>query len=62
MTLEFISKNKDGNYYIGYKVLVTRGIAGKNKKVEELLIVGIHKSKIKQYLEERGLDVNEIEF
>ena len=40
----FISKNKDGNYYVGIKVKVQRGIRGKTKsKVDELLIVGLNK-------------------
>lgn len=40
----FISRNKDGNYYVGIKVKVQRGIRGKTKgKVDELLIVGLNK-------------------
>ena len=40
----FISKNKDGNYYVGIKVKVQRGIRGKTTgKVDELLIIGLNK-------------------
>ena len=39
--IEFISRNKDGNYYVGYRINVSRGMHGKTKgHVDELIIVG----------------------
>ena len=53
---EFISKNKDGNYYIGFRVPVKRGIKGKTKAVvDELIIIGIHKDKMKDFCKEHGI-------
>lgn len=50
MKIEFISKNKDDNYYIGYKIPVKRGIKGKTKEtVNELIIIGINKNKFKDF-------------
>lgn len=60
MKIAFISTNQDGNYYIGYKVSVPRGIKGKKgSKAEELLIIGLHKSHIKQWLKDH---IDEMEF
>ena len=42
----FVSQNKDGNWYVGYKVKVKRGIRGKAKGfVNEVLIVGMNSQK-----------------
>ena len=50
MNLKFISKNKDGNYYIGYTIPVKRGIKGKTKAVvEELIIIGMNKNKFNDF-------------
>lgn len=50
MEIQFISKNKDGNYYIGFKQNVARGIRGKTRgHVDELIIVGMNKSKFKEF-------------
>lgn len=47
----FISKNKDGNYYVGIKVKVQRGIRGKTKgKVDELLIIGLNKKHFDKWI------------
>lgn len=49
----FISKNKDGNYYVGIKVKVQRGIRGKTKsKVDELLIVGLNKKYFEKWMKD----------
>lgn len=56
--IAFISQNQDGNWYIGYKVKVQRGIKGKTKsKVDELLIVGIPESKFDDFCKREGLHV-----
>lgn len=61
MDIKWISKNDDGNYYIGYQVEVSRGIRGKTKgKVDEVIIVGLHKSKLKSFCEAHSLDYNMI--
>lgn len=55
--IEFISRNKDGNYYIGFKVPVKRGIRGKTKAVvEELIIVGMHKDKFKDFCKNNNIE------
>jgi len=60
--LQYITKNKDGNYYAIYKVKVQRGIKGKTKsKVDELLIVGIPKSKFKDFCKKHNINVIEEE-
>lgn len=54
--LAFVSKNKDGNYYFGFKVKVQRGIKGKTRsKVDELIIVGMSKEKAIKFAEERRI-------
>lgn len=54
--LAFISKNKDGNYYFGFKVKVQRGIRGKTKsKVDELIIVGMPKEKVADFCKKEGI-------
>lgn len=58
--IKFISKNKDGNYYIGYSVNAPRGMHGKDKgHVEELIIVGMNKSKFKDFCKREGIEINE---
>lgn len=59
MKIDFISRNKDGNWYVGYRVKVQRGIKGKNRsKVDELLIVGIPDSKFDAWCKAQGLVVH----
>lgn len=59
--IAFISQNQDGNWYIGYKVKVQRGIKGKTKsKVDELLIVGIPESKFDEFCKREGLRVEKV--
>lgn len=49
--LVFISTNKDGNFYFGFKIVAPRSINAKAKRsADELLIVGVPKSKIQSYL------------
>lgn len=61
MELQFISKNKDGNYYIGFKVPVKRGIRGKTKgKVDELVIVGVHRDQFPKWCKEHNIKYKEI--
>lgn len=56
MKIEFIVQNENGDYYVGYKHKVQRGIKGKTRsKVDELLIIGIPKSKFKDYCEKEGI-------
>lgn len=56
----FISTNKDGNFYIGYKIKVQRGIRGKTKsQVDELLIIGIPRKKFKKYMQD---NIDKMEF
>ena len=46
MRIKFITRNKNGDYYVGYTIPVKRGIKGKDKAiVDELLIMGVPKSK-----------------
>lgn len=48
--IAFITKNKDGNYYVGIKIKVKRGIKGKTKsKVDELLIIGMKKEAFEKW-------------
>ena len=56
--IAFISRNKDGNWYVGYKIKVQRGIKGKTKsKVDELLIIGIPNSKFDKWCKHNKLIV-----
>lgn len=56
MKLKFISKNKDGNYYVGFIVPVQRGIKGKTKsKVDEVMIIGIHRDYFPKWAKEHGI-------
>lgn len=57
MKLEFISKNKDGNYYIGYRVPVKRGIRGKEDTVDELVIIGMPKDRMEAFCQKHGIEV-----
>lgn len=44
MKVKFISKNKDGNYYVGYTIPVQRGMG--HQKVEELIVIGMNKENL----------------
>ena len=50
--LDSINRNENGDYYIIFKVpAVPRGLHGKSKShVDELLIVGVPKSKLDSFL------------
>lgn len=62
MTIEFVSKNKDGNFYIGYKVNVARGIRGKDKgHVDELIIIGLNKEKFQEFVIQHKEDFEDFE-
>ena len=55
--IEFVSRNKDGNYYVGFRVPVKRGIRGKTKAVvDELIIVGMHKDKFKDFCKKNNIE------
>ena len=61
MELQFISKNKDGNYYAVYRTDVKRGIHGKDTHASELIIIGIPKTKIKDFCASHNIGgINEI--
>ena len=54
----FISENEDGNFYIGYKIKVQRGIKGKTRsKVDELIIVGMNREKFMNWLEQNDMEI-----
>lgn len=54
----FISENEDGNFYIGYKIKVQRGIKGKTRsKVDDLVIVGMNREKIYEWLEQNNMRI-----
>lgn len=54
--IAFISKNKNGDYYFGFKVKVQRGIRGKTKSiVDELIIVGMPKEKATDFCKKEGI-------
>ena len=54
----FISENEDGNFYIGYKVKVQRGIKGKTRsKVDELVIVGMNRERFMNWLEQNDMEI-----
>lgn len=58
MTIEFINCNENGDWYVGYRVKVQRGIKGKTKsKVDELLIVGIPGSQFNDFCKREGIIV-----
>lgn len=61
MNIQWISKNDNGDYYVGYKVKVQRGIRGKTKsKVDEVLIVGIPKKDFKSFCLKENLNYDAI--
>ena len=61
MKIKWISKNDNGDFYVGYTVSVQRGIRGKTKgKVDELLIIGIPKNQFKEFCNKHALNYNEI--
>lgn len=54
----FISENEDGNFYIGYKIKVQRGIKGKTRsKVDELVIVGMNRERFMNWLEQNDMEI-----
>lgn len=54
--LVFVSENKDGNFYFGYRVNVQRGIKGKTRsKVDELIIVGMPREKALEKIKKEGI-------
>ena len=58
--IAFISKNKNGDYYFGYKVKVQRGIRGKTKAiVDELLIVGMPADKAIEHAKKEGIKIED---
>ena len=58
--IAFISKNKNGDYYFGFKVKVQRGIKGKTKsKVDELIIVGMPKEKVADFCKKEGIKIED---
>ncbi len=58
--IAFIQTNEDGNYYVGYRVKVQRGIRGKNKsKVDELIIVGMHKDDFPAFCKKHHIIIKE---
>ena len=59
MKIQWISANENGDFYVGYKVNVTRGIRGKTKgKVDEVLIVGVPKAKFNDFCIKEGIVVS----
>lgn len=61
MNIKWISKNNNGDYYIGYTVSVTRGIRGKTKgKVDELLIIGLPKAELEGFCNKHNINYNEV--
>lgn len=53
--IAFVSQNENGDWYVGYKIKVPRGIRGKSKAIaDELLIIGIPKNKFPAWLEKHG--------
>lgn len=60
MNIKFVSTNSNGDFYVGYLEKVLRGIRGKKnekKYVDEVLIVGIPKSKMQEFCIEHNLVV-----
>lgn len=56
MKVQWISANENGDFYVGYKVKVTRGIRGKTKgNVDEVLIVGVPKAKFNNFCIKEGI-------
>lgn len=62
MELVFISKNQNGDYYVGFKIKVNRGIRGKTKsKVDELIIVGIPKDKFPEFCKDYDISQRKVD-
>ena len=57
MKLKFISKNKDGNYYVGYTIPVKRGMG--HQKVEELILIGMNKEKFGDFCKKHNIIIKE---
>ena len=64
MKIKFISRNEDGNYYVGYEFQAKRSINPTTyKKAKELVVLGIPAKKWKQFCEDNGIfweDSNEV--
>lgn len=61
MTLKWISKNENGDFYVCHSIMVQRGIKGKSKsKVEEVIIVGVPKNDFKDFCNKHNLNYDEI--
>ena len=57
MDIKWISKNDNGDYYVGYTVSVTRGIRGKTKgKVDEVLIIGIPRKEMESFCKKHNIN------
>ena len=57
MNIKWISKNNNGDFYVGYTVKVSRGIRGKTKsKVDEVLIIGIPKSEMESFCNKHNIN------
>lgn len=62
MEIVFISKNKNGDFYVGYKIQVNRGIRGKSRAhVDELLIVGIPKERFPKFCKQHNIVIRKEE-
>lgn len=56
--IAFVTKNKDGNYYIGIKIKAPRGIKRRNEsKANEIIIIGFTEQKFKQWLKNHNYDI-----
>lgn len=63
MEIAFINKNKNGDYYVGYKIKAKREIKGKKgSTADELIIVGIPKDKIKDFCKKQHIEIKESEY
>ena len=61
MNIEWISKNKNGDYYVGTSVEVQRGIRGNHKgKTKELLIIGVPKADFPKFCKDHNIAVKEL--
>lgn len=61
MKIKFISKNKNGDFYVGYIIPVQRGIKGKTRsKVNELIIVGVPKAEMPKFCRDHNIKIKEV--
>ena len=59
--LDFISFNEHGAYFIYRVPSVKRGIRGKSRgHVDEVMIVGIPKNKVAEYIIKNNIDLNKV--